>query len=64
MLTVKEDAKELIETIITHSRYGVVDPRIIASQYPEHTEHHIAFVLEQIAQTPFPDLLQLVKNNQ
>lgn len=63
MLTVTPKAKALVQTIVTYSRYGVVDPHIIAKLHPEHSEHHIAFVLEQLAQAPLPDLQQLVKNS-
>ncbi|MBY7667248.1 MULTISPECIES: hypothetical protein [Vibrio] len=61
MLNIAPEAKTLVQTIVTYSRYGVVEPHIIARLHPEHSEHHIAFVLEQLAQQPFPDLQQLTK---
>lgn len=62
MLIIAPEAQPLVQTIITYSRYGVVEPHLIAAQHPEHSEHHIAFVLEQLAQLPLADLIVLTKN--
>lgn len=62
MLTIAPEAQKLVQTIATYSRYGAVKPHIIAAQHPEYSEHHIAFVLEQLAQAPFADLQHLIKN--
>lgn len=62
MLCIKPEAQELLQAILTHSRQGEPNPKIIAQEFTQYSEHHVAFVLEQIAQLPFPDITQLFTN--
>ncbi len=63
MLQVKPEAKPLVSLIIKHSRQGVVDPVVLSQTLPEYSVHHVAFVIEQLSQLPYPDLTQLIRNN-
>ncbi|WGW01540.1 hypothetical protein QF117_12205 [Vibrio sp. YMD68] len=63
MLDVKPEAKPLVNLIIEHSRKGDVDPEAIALALPKYSAHHVALVIEQLAQLPYPDLTQLIRNN-
>ncbi len=63
MLAIKPEAKSLVSLIIKHSRQGDIDPVAISSALPEHSTHHVAFVIEQLSQLPYPDLTQLIRNN-
>ncbi len=61
MLNIKPEAERLVQRIILHSRYGHVEPSVIASEMPQYSEVHIAFVIEQLSQLPYPDLTRLIK---
>ncbi len=61
MLQVKQGAKPLVRLIIDHARQGDVDPLIVSTLMPEYSVHHVAFVIEQLSQLPYPDLTHLIK---
>lgn len=63
MLPVKTDAQQLVLLIVGHARQGVPDPYIIAEALPDYSIHHVAFVIEQLAQLPYPDLSQLIRDS-
>ncbi|MCY9855421.1 hypothetical protein [Vibrio mediterranei] len=63
MLPIKPEAKSLVRLIVTHSRFGDIDPKAIANQMPQYSPAYVAFVIEQLAQSPYPDLMQLIKDN-
>ncbi len=63
MLTIKPEHKMLVDLIIKQSRQGDIDPASVSQMMPEHSVHHVAFVIEQLSQLPYPDLTQLIRNN-
>ena len=63
MLTIKPEHKTLVSLIIEHSKQGHVDPISVSQMLPEYSVHHVAFVIEQLSQLPYPDLTQLIRNN-
>ncbi|MEZ8650487.1 hypothetical protein AB6D92_16030 [Vibrio splendidus] len=63
MLTIKPQCKPLVSLIIKQSKQGHVDPISVSQMLPEHSVHHVAFVIEQLSQLPYPDLTQLIRNN-
>ncbi|MBY7810634.1 hypothetical protein KW448_03025 [Vibrio fluvialis] len=63
MLMIKPEHKPLVSLIIEQSRQGNIDPVSISQMMPEHSAHHVAFVIEQLSQLPYPDLTLLIRNN-
>lgn len=63
MLTIKPEHRTLVCLIIEQSRQGNVDPVSVSQMMPEHSAHHVAFVIEQLSQLPYPDLTRLIQNN-
>ncbi len=63
MLTIKPEHKALVSLIIEQSRQGNVNPDSISQMIPEHSAYHVAFVIEQLSQLPYPDLTRLIQNN-
>ena len=63
MLTIKSEHKTLVSLIIEQSQQGNVDPVSVSQIMPEHSAYHVAFVIEQLSQLPYPDLTRLIQNN-